>query len=85
MNWTDIETKLPQESGVYSISVSRQSQNSQYVFTYVAHYDRENNKWHKYDPFIDESIREEITDNVLGWIENSSSYLGGAPPLPSVL
>lgn len=76
MNWTDITTKLPEEKGPYIVSVSRQLSHGQYVFSYVAYFDKENNKWHKYNPFSDNSIEEEITDRVIGWIENSSTYLG---------
>lgn len=76
MNWTDITTKLPEKKGAYIVSISRQHAQGQYVFSYVAYFDRDNNKWHKYNPFVDSSVEEEITDRVIGWVENSSTYLG---------
>ena len=77
MNWIDLSTKTPQKKGPYIVSISRHSGNGKYIFFYVAFFDIENNTWHKYNPFDDkESIGEEITDRVIGWIENTSTYLG---------
>ncbi|HBG70476.1 MAG: hypothetical protein A2W93_09475 [Bacteroidetes bacterium GWF2_43_63] len=76
MDWTNIKTKLPSKSGVYLVSASKPLSNGRFVFSYVAYYDKENNRWHKYDPFSDSDIKSETIDTVIGWIETLPTFLG---------
>ncbi|WP_297334749.1 hypothetical protein [Flavobacterium sp.] len=76
MQWTSYPQSKPKESQPYLISVSKQHPNGEYIFNYVGYYDIETDKWHKYDAFSDDSIKEPITEKVLGWMSDMTSYLG---------
>lgn len=67
----------PTRSGSYFASVTIPAPNGEFKFRYVAYYDVETYKWHKYDPFEEDgcNILEEIEGNVEKWAEDVPAFL----------
>ncbi len=76
MEWISYPEHKPKQSQPYLISVSTPISNGEYIFNYIGYYNAETDKWHKYDPFSDENIKEQITDRIIGWSSGLTSYLG---------
>ena len=77
MNWKNITQELPNESGNYLASVSIPQGDGLYVFTDLVHFDCNNNRWFKCDPFDPNYVpNEDISHLIKGWITNSITYLG---------
>jgi len=63
-----ITDKTPSETGAYLVSVLRKRGLGKLAFRYIAYYDRDQNKWFKYDPFDDGyEPKEDITYEVTAW------------------
>lgn len=68
-----ITDRHPQETGEYLVSIKRQRTHGIQIFKYIAHYNAEENKWYKYDPFQDEKPSQEL-DNITAWSENLKDF-----------
>lgn len=76
MEWINTKRELPIDSGSYLVSVSKQVNGNEFVFTYVGYFDVSSKKWYKYDAFTDNPVKEHINQKVLGWAKNLTVYLG---------
>lgn len=77
MDWISYPRQKPDEAANYIVSIRRPTNHGDYIFNYVAQYDEATDKWYRYDPFNDEEGKgDEITEFVVGWIADSSNYLG---------
>lgn len=76
MNWIPYPQNRPIISKSYIVSVQRPYSNGDFTFSYIAYYDVVTNRWHKYDNFDDDSIKEVITERIVGWNEDLTTYLG---------
>ncbi len=77
MEWKDPSVERPKETGTYITTVQRQMNGGTHVFNCDLHYDADENKWYKNDPFDDShSPKEEVTDRVSGWADDLGIYLG---------
>lgn len=77
MNWISYPRQKPSKSGSYIASIKRPYHSGQLVFSYVTHYNVDTDKWHLYNPFIDkDNVGQEISDNVVGWVKDASTFLG---------
>lgn len=76
MNWQDTKENLPIESGSYLVSIEQGAGGNKRVSLYVAHFDFDSKKWHKCNCFVKDSVQEEISDRVIGWMDGVSTYLG---------
>lgn len=76
MNWINIREEKPNDSGTFLISVTIPYRgNDDLTFNYISHYDKENDNWHKYDPFTG-NVTDIITNQINGWAKGLTSYLG---------
>lgn len=75
MDWISYPKTKPEISQTYLASISRPYSNGSLTFNYIAYYDTVTDRWYKNDSFDDDSIKEIITEKVLGWI-SLSTYLG---------
>lgn len=71
MSW--ITDDLPEETGPYLVSINLQRSSGKYAFKYMAYYEKEQNKWFKYDPF---ELRYKPTDEVEGVVAGWRDDLG---------
>ena len=76
MNWINSSEKRPNEDGAYIASIRRKVANGIFVFNYVAYYNRSEDKWYKYNPFTNDSQGELIEDQIIGWLDRASVFLG---------
>lgn len=76
MNWIKYPETRPNISKTYIISICRPYSNGDFIFSYIAYYDVETCCWHKHDNFDDASIKEIITDKIVGWNDDLTTYLG---------
>ena len=52
MEWININQQIPPETGRYLVSINLEFPGAgMFIFNYIAHYEREQGKWYKYDPF----------------------------------
>jgi hypothetical protein len=76
MDWINAQ-QLPEETGNYVASVRMPYLSGQYVFEAIVHYDRDTQRWYKYEPFEpDKELGDDITDKVVGWVKSRETYLG---------
>jgi hypothetical protein len=74
MEWRVYKQERPDRAGRYLISIMKDRPNGKSAFTYVAHYEVENDSWHYYDPFV-EKVGEAIRENVTAWSEGIGVFL----------
>lgn len=74
MNWKTVEK--PSETGPYLVSVMRQRSHGRQAFKYIAHYNKENDKWYKYDPYDDNyKPTEEISGEISAWNDDLPTFI----------
>lgn len=69
MSWIDYPQIRPTTSRTYLVSIQRPYVGGDLTFKYVAYYNVASGNWHKCDGFDEDSIKEIITDRVVGWID----------------
>ena len=68
MDWIDYPNNKPDNTQTYLVSIERPYIGNTLTFLYIAHYDVENDNWHKYDSFSDDnSVGEIIKDRIIGF------------------
>lgn len=72
-----ITHKVPDQTGSYIISAQINQKNGvKSVFNYIAYYDYDTKTWHKYNPFDEEAIGEEIPSHLINaWKETGPVFL----------
>ena len=69
MSWIDYPQIRPAISRTYLVSIQRPYVGGDFTFKYVAYYNVATGNWHKSDGFDDDSIKDIITDRVVGWMD----------------
>jgi len=70
MDWISYPANRPNGSGTYHVSINKFFGDKDVTFHYVAYYNAETNRWHKNDGFDDDSVKEVITERIVGWVDN---------------
>jgi hypothetical protein len=72
MNWKHTQSETPERTGSYIVSIRVERSGNATLFTNAtAYYDKEANRWYKYDPFTQKhSVNDDITAQVTGWLED---------------
>jgi len=77
MQWESFPNGNPKQEGSYIVSVKVPYSFGERIFNDSAYYESKSNKWYKYDAFNDKpNLEEEITQYIVGWIDDIGSYLG---------
>ncbi|WP_157509930.1 hypothetical protein [Flavobacterium denitrificans] len=76
MNWISYPENRPTISKTYIVSIRRPYMGADLTFSYIAYYDAETNRWHKNDNFDNDSVKEVITERIVGWNDDLTAYLG---------
>lgn len=77
MQWQPFPHQHPNETGTYIASINTPFGGGVRNFADAAYYDAENSRWYRIDAFDNQpNLNTEITDQVIGWIDNLGAYLG---------
>jgi hypothetical protein len=75
MNWIPYPENRPDSSGTYHVTIQRPYAGGDITFHYAAYFDADTNRWHKYDGFVDDSIKEVIEERIVGWQDKTGTLI----------